>query len=111
MGLGGTCLDYLQVWKTSGRYINKYFKHLPRPFPAYNFVPRGQSQQAVLGMWLVLSLIISTVYRSNLKAMLIKPRLVLPFNNLMELTESGIPCFVVRGTLLHRNIQVGGVDV
>ncbi|XP_045122605.1 glutamate receptor ionotropic, delta-1-like [Portunus trituberculatus] len=81
------------------------FQHLPRSFSAYNFLPRGQSQQAVLGMWLVLSLIISTVYRSNLKAMLIKPRLVLPFSNLMELTESGIPCFVVRGTLLHRNIQ------
>ncbi|KAK8400695.1 hypothetical protein O3P69_002472 [Scylla paramamosain] len=59
----------------------------------------------MLGMWLVLSLIISTVYRSNLKAMLIKPRLVLPFTNLMELTKSGIPCFVVRGTVLHSNIQ------
>ncbi|XP_063868251.1 glutamate [NMDA] receptor subunit 1-like [Scylla paramamosain] len=72
---------------------------------SYTFLPRGLSQQAMLGMWLVLSLIISTVYRSNLKAMLIKPRLVLPFTNLMELTKSGIPCFVVRGTVLHSNIQ------
>ncbi|KAK8400696.1 hypothetical protein O3P69_002473 [Scylla paramamosain] len=45
------------------------------------------------------------VYRSNLKAMLIKPRLVLPFTNLRELTETNIPCFVVSGTILHRNIQ------
>ncbi|MPC12424.1 Glutamate [NMDA] receptor subunit 1 [Portunus trituberculatus] len=51
------------------------------------------------------------VYRSNLKAMLIKPRLVLPFSNLMELTESGIPCFVVRGTLLHRNIQTNTCSI
>ncbi|XP_063868411.1 glutamate receptor ionotropic, delta-2-like [Scylla paramamosain] len=72
---------------------------------SYTFLPRGRSQQAVLGMWLVLSLIISTVYRSNLKAMLIKPRLVLPFTNLRELTETNIPCFVVSGTILHRNIQ------
>ncbi|MPC89182.1 hypothetical protein E2C01_084117 [Portunus trituberculatus] len=31
------------------------------------------------------------MYRSNLKAMLIKPRLVLPFTNLQEFTETNIP--------------------
>ncbi|XP_063868716.1 uncharacterized protein LOC135104903 [Scylla paramamosain] len=72
---------------------------------SYTFSTRGGSQQAVAGMWLVLSVIICTVYRSNLKAMLIKPRLVLPFGNLKELAESGIPCFTFRGTLLHRNIE------
>lgn len=78
-------------------------------FTAYTFLPRGASQQTVIGMWLVLSFIINTVYRSNLKAMLIKPRLVLPFSNVEELVESGIPCFAFRGTLLHRNIKVRGV--
>ncbi|KAK8385626.1 hypothetical protein O3P69_016421 [Scylla paramamosain] len=68
-------------------------------------VPRGMRQKAVVGMWLLLALIISTVYRSNLKAMLIKPRLVLPFSNLEELVETSIPCFTFRGTLLHRNIE------
>ncbi|XP_045121810.1 glutamate [NMDA] receptor subunit 1-like [Portunus trituberculatus] len=72
-------------------------------------VPRGLRQQAVVGMWLLLALIISTVYRSNLKAMLIKPRLILPFSNLEELVETRIPCFTFRGTLLHRNIEARGV--
>ncbi|MPC24734.1 Glutamate receptor 2 [Portunus trituberculatus] len=77
--------------------------------PASTLVPRGLRQQAVVGMWLLLALIISTVYRSNLKAMLIKPRLILPFSNLEELVETRIPCFTFRGTLLHRNIEARGV--
>lgn len=72
---------------------------------ASEWAPRGGKQKVLAGMWLILSVIISTVYRSNLKAMLIKPHLVLPFSNLPELVESGIPCLTFRGTLLHRNIE------
>lgn len=58
------------------------------------------------GVWLLLTLVFSTVYRSNLKAMLILPRLQLPFNTLEELIASGIPCFVVPDTVLYGKIMV-----
>ncbi|MPC61378.1 hypothetical protein E2C01_055450 [Portunus trituberculatus] len=44
------------------------------------------------------------MYRSNLKAMMILPRLPLPFDSLEELIESGISCYVVPATKLHNAI-------
>ncbi|KAK3863919.1 hypothetical protein Pcinc_030354 [Petrolisthes cinctipes] len=46
--------------------------------------PRGVVK-SLTGLWLLLSFILATVYRSNLKAMLILPKVTLPFNNLEEL--------------------------
>ncbi|KAK4314009.1 hypothetical protein Pmani_014672 [Petrolisthes manimaculis] len=53
------------------------------------------------GLWLLLSLILATVYRGNLKAMLILPSVSLPFNTLEELASSGLPVWVPLNSMLH----------
>ncbi|XP_063841094.1 glutamate receptor ionotropic, kainate glr-3-like [Scylla paramamosain] len=53
-------------------------------------------------VWLLMALIIGIVYRSNLKAMLIAPKLRLPFDSMEELLETNIPCLVLEGTMMHR---------
>ncbi|XP_063600697.1 glutamate receptor ionotropic, kainate glr-3-like [Penaeus indicus] len=71
-------------------------------FSAMVLVPSGTSVRVLWGMWLLAALIVGSVYRSNLKAMLILPKLRLPFDNLHELTQTDIPCFVPAGSaLLH----------
>ena len=57
-------------------------------------------------MWFMTSLIIATVYRSNLKAMLIMPRIQLPFDNLEELHQSQYPLYTVKTSATHRAIVV-----
>ncbi|XP_042863285.1 glutamate receptor ionotropic, delta-2-like [Penaeus japonicus] len=64
-------------------------------------LPRGNSVRVITGIWLLVSLILNTVYRSNLKAMLILPKVVLPFDNPEELAESGIATWIPRGSALH----------
>ncbi|KAK3881754.1 hypothetical protein Pcinc_013837 [Petrolisthes cinctipes] len=65
--------------------------------------PRGVVK-SVTGLWLLLSLILATVYRSNLKAMLILPKVTLPFNNLEELVNAGLPVWVSLDSHLHRSV-------
>ncbi|KAK3864220.1 hypothetical protein Pcinc_030078 [Petrolisthes cinctipes] len=62
--------------------------------------PRGVVK-VMTGLWLLLSLILATVYRGNLKAMLILPSISLPFNTLEELVSSGLPVWVPLDSLLH----------
>ncbi|XP_037799436.1 glutamate receptor 4-like [Penaeus monodon] len=50
-------------------------------------------------------LIVNTVYRSNLKAMLILPRLDLPFNSLSELVETDIRTFVPAGSFVYKAVM------
>ncbi|KAK8395437.1 hypothetical protein O3P69_006233 [Scylla paramamosain] len=68
------------------------------------WLPRGGERLAA-GVWLLLSLVLAQMYRSNLKAMMILPRLSLPFDSLEELIESGIICYIVPDTLLHKRIM------
>ncbi|KAG0727079.1 hypothetical protein GWK47_004065 [Chionoecetes opilio] len=56
----------------------------------------------VAGLWFMTSLIIATVYRSNLKAMLIMPRIHLPFDNLEELYQSQYPIYTQETSVSHR---------
>ncbi|XP_064114187.1 glutamate receptor ionotropic, kainate 1-like [Macrobrachium nipponense] len=51
----------------------------------------GEAVRIFSGLWLLASMILSTVYRSNLKAMLILPKVYLPFNNIEELVSSRLP--------------------
>ncbi|KAK8378391.1 hypothetical protein O3P69_011106 [Scylla paramamosain] len=69
------------------------------------WVHRAASLRMLAGIWFMASLIISTVYRSNLKAMLIMPRIQLPFDNLEELYQSQYPLYVVETTVIHRAIM------
>ncbi|KAK4325127.1 hypothetical protein Pmani_004281 [Petrolisthes manimaculis] len=61
--------------------------------------PRGVVK-GLTGLWLLLSLILATVYRSNLKAMIILPKITLPFNNLEELNNAGLPVWVALDSVL-----------
>ncbi|XP_068238923.1 glutamate receptor 2-like [Palaemon carinicauda] len=63
--------------------------------------PRGGSVRIISGMWVVTSFILATVYRSNLKAMLILPTISLPFNNLEELYDTGLPVWVPTASIMH----------
>ncbi|XP_063612657.1 glutamate receptor 1-like [Penaeus indicus] len=62
---------------------------------------KGNSVRFIRGLWLLSALIIGSVYRSNLKAMLILPRLRLPFNSLEELVETDIPTYVYEDMTLR----------
>ncbi|MPC50291.1 Glutamate receptor ionotropic, delta-2 [Portunus trituberculatus] len=62
--------------------------------------PRGVVR-ILTGLWLLLALILVTVYRSNLKAMLILPKINLPFDNLDQLTHTEIPVWVSLNSMLH----------
>ncbi|KAG7175255.1 Glutamate receptor 1-like 2 [Homarus americanus] len=66
--------------------------------------PRGMSIRVVAGIWLLTALVISSIYRSNLKAMLILPKVSPPFTSLEELLKTSIPCYVLQGTVLHGEI-------
>ncbi|KAK3892958.1 hypothetical protein Pcinc_003137 [Petrolisthes cinctipes] len=66
--------------------------------------PVGGRVRTVAGVWLLLALVLSTVFRANLKAMLILPRLQLPFGSLEELIKSGIPTYIPKATVFHKAI-------
>ena len=55
-----------------------------------------------------MTLIVGIVYRSNLKAMLIAPKLRLPFDSMDELLETDIPVMVPEGSMMHRLYLVSG---
>ncbi|XP_069988624.1 glutamate receptor 1 [Penaeus vannamei] len=73
------------------------------------WAPTGNPGRVVGGIWLVSALILTTVYRSNLKAMLIMPRIVLPFDSLKELSESNIVMYVTKGNYFHDYVMVRDV--
>ncbi|KAK3877918.1 hypothetical protein Pcinc_017386 [Petrolisthes cinctipes] len=66
--------------------------------------PVGGRVRTVAGVWLLMSLVLSSVFRSNLKAMLILPRLRLPFESLEGLIQSNIPTFILQSTVFHEAI-------
>ncbi|XP_069160796.1 glutamate receptor ionotropic, kainate glr-3-like [Procambarus clarkii] len=61
-------------------------------------------------LWLLATLILSNVYRSNLMAMLILPRIRLPFDNIEELAASHIPLFVAENNAIHQVIMENDVS-
>ncbi|KAK3895011.1 hypothetical protein Pcinc_001244 [Petrolisthes cinctipes] len=63
------------------------------------------SMKLVFGTWLFTSLILTIVYRSNLKAMIIIPKETRPFDTLEELIHFPIPQAVIKYTTLHEIID------
>ncbi|XP_066966843.1 uncharacterized protein [Macrobrachium rosenbergii] len=61
----------------------------------------GLPVRLITCFWLLVSFIIANVYRSNLMAMLILPKVTLPFTNLDELVASGLPVWVPVYSVLH----------
>ncbi|KAG7164985.1 glutamate receptor 2-like [Homarus americanus] len=72
---------------------------------ASSWLPRGDSLRIIAGTWLLMAFILGSVYRSNLKAMLILPKLRLPFNSLEELIESGITTYTGAANIVTQAIQ------
>ncbi|KAK3857794.1 hypothetical protein Pcinc_035975 [Petrolisthes cinctipes] len=72
------------------------------------WVPRGKSLCVMGSLWLLAAFLLGTVYRCNLKAMLIIPRLFLPFDSLEELVNTGITTIVFRGSSIHGDIEAAG---
>ena len=55
---------------------------------------------------LMASFIIGTLYKSNLMAMIIKPRIVLPFNSFPELLDTSLRIVVASGSVLYGLFRV-----
>lgn len=53
-----------------------------------------------------MGLVISAVYSSNLKAMIIIPKLILPFNSMEEMLQTDIASFAFKGSLMHELMEV-----
>lgn len=79
----------------------------PHTLPALPKAPRDTSLRVIMGLWLVGALIVGSVYRSNLKAMLTLPKLRLPFDSLDDLVETDIPTYITEGSMLHQALMVG----
>ncbi|XP_068250872.1 uncharacterized protein [Palaemon carinicauda] len=72
--------------------------------PTLPKVLRGDSVRILGGVWMLASLVLASVYKSNLKAMLILPNINLPFDNLQELAESNLPICTNPGSMFHQGI-------
>lgn len=68
--------------------------------------PDGNSPRVMAGTWLLTAFILGTIYRTNLKAMLIVPKLHLPFSNFAELMQTDIPTYIPNGSYMYDNVEV-----
>ncbi|ROT78136.1 Variant Ionotropic Glutamate Receptor [Penaeus vannamei] len=59
------------------------------------------------GVWLLMVFVVATVYRSNLMAMLISPKVKLPFDSLEELSLTDITVWAPTGSLFHDAMNAG----
>lgn len=60
----------------------------------------------LLGAWMLTAFIVGTVYKSNLMAMLIIPRLNLPFDSLESAVNSNIPLVAGKNTQINDAFKV-----
>ncbi|XP_076030838.1 RNA polymerase III subunit E [Oratosquilla oratoria] len=58
------------------------------------------------GMWIMACFVITTVYKSNLKAMLISPAVDIPFNSFLELVDrNSFPWRIAPNTVIHQTLR------
>ncbi|XP_063601670.1 glutamate receptor 4-like [Penaeus indicus] len=102
---GRTDSDGSALTKTSGSTSDNFFSTLAvlltQSIPN---VPQGGPVRIAFALWLLVSFVLASVYRSNLKAMLILPKVNLPFDDTEELADSGLPLKVTFRSLLHRRL-------
>ncbi|XP_037787645.1 glutamate receptor 4-like [Penaeus monodon] len=96
----GIFLILLEIKTSPKSYYLNTVAHVPCSAPVRVFA----------GVWLVASLVVGTVYRSNLKAMLILPKFYLPFDNLAQFVETDIQLFTAKNALMDRAIQEAPPD-
>ncbi|XP_076031165.1 glutamate receptor ionotropic, kainate glr-3-like [Oratosquilla oratoria] len=57
-------------------------------------------------LWIMFSFILSTIYKSNLKAMLILPKITIPFDTVEELVEQdSIEYYILGSTVIHQVLR------
>ena len=69
-------------------------------------MPTKDLGRSVAALWLLMSFTLGSVYRSNLKAMIIYPRIQLPFSSLDELQRTDISAIIFNGSAIHEHIKV-----
>ncbi|XP_069937401.1 glutamate receptor ionotropic, kainate 4-like, partial [Cherax quadricarinatus] len=73
---------------------------------ALSWVPSSYTERVIGTLWLLVALIISTVYCSNLMAMIIIPKVNIPFTNLEGLVDqTKIPYILVGGSVISTTLQ------
>ena len=60
----------------------------------------------VAGKWMLISLVLNVIYKSELKARLIKPKIEYPFKNVEEFVKTDLPLWISQGSQLENIIQV-----
>ncbi|MPD03730.1 hypothetical protein E2C01_099380 [Portunus trituberculatus] len=68
-------------------------------------MPSKDLGRSVAALWLLMAFTLGSVYRSNLKAMIIYPRIHLPFSTLDELQRTDIPTIIFNGSQIHKHIM------
>ncbi|XP_045108670.1 glutamate receptor 1-like [Portunus trituberculatus] len=69
------------------------------------WMPSKDLGRSVAALWLLMAFTLGSVYRSNLKAMIIYPRIHLPFSTLDELQRTDIPTIIFNGSQIHKHIM------
>ncbi|XP_063612675.1 glutamate receptor ionotropic, kainate 1-like [Penaeus indicus] len=81
--------------------------------------PTKYAARTIGGLWLLVAFVLGLVYRGNLKAMLILPKVELPFNNLKELAASDVKAappdttygLIAKKSYAHLRVEEGIRDV
>ncbi|XP_076029122.1 glutamate receptor ionotropic, delta-2-like [Oratosquilla oratoria] len=73
-------------------YYDKYFLWILGLLLTHSmgWYPRGESGRMIAAMWLLAGIVLSTVYKSNLKAMLIRPSVNIPFKDIREMLDQDV---------------------
>nr|XP_053646629.1 uncharacterized protein LOC128698435 [Cherax quadricarinatus] len=67
---------------------------------------RRDMTRVATALWLLTSFVLATVYRSNLTAVLILPKLRLPFDSVEELARTSIPTYLFPGSAIFSAVMV-----
>ncbi|XP_045104367.1 glutamate receptor 4-like [Portunus trituberculatus] len=90
-----------EPWWTAGQWTLA-----PPLAQAWWRTPSTVRLRIMAGAWMLISFVLATIYRSNLKAMLILPYINLPFNSVEELVQTDILCYVLEESVYLANIKV-----
>nr|XP_027218140.1 probable glutamate receptor [Penaeus vannamei] len=68
---------------------------------------RQGSRRGMVALWLLTAFIIASVYKSNLKAMLIVPKVFVPFDSLEEMVDQrDVPWIIIKGSIIENFFEV-----
>lgn len=104
---GGECTFVLQYWLEVDNNAEIFLLIvLMAIITGVLWNPVGGLTRYIGGLWLLTALLLDTMYRSNLKAMLTIQRANIPFNNVEELADSNIPIAIYKDSTADLQIMV-----